>query len=237
MASIDLLNASVEFPIYSSRGRALKHFVLNAATGGKLFSDPKGRVIIKALNNINISLRDGDRLALVGHNGSGKTTLLRVIAGVYRPSSGVITTSGTIGSLIDIFLGTEPEATGLENIYLRAAMMGLSKASTDALVDDIVNFSGLADFIIMPVRTYSSGMSFRLAFAVSTVCRPDIMVMDEWLATGDAGFQQKVEQRLHEVIKASKILVIATHSQELAKRLCNKIVTLDHGTIVCQENL
>lgn len=235
MAKILISNASVEFPIYSAKGRALKHFVLNAATGGKLLSDPRGRVVVKALNSINLNLQDGDRLALLGHNGSGKTTLLRMIAGVYKPSSGLIETQGTIGSLIDIFLGTEPEATGLENIYIRAAMLGLSKIETDAIVDDIVDFSGLADFIKMPVRTYSSGMSFRLAFAVSTVCRPDIMIMDEWLATGDAGFQQKVEARLHEVIKASKILVFATHSRELADRICNRIITLEHGNVMSEE--
>jgi lipopolysaccharide transport system ATP-binding protein len=234
MAQISIHNASVDFPIYSAKGRAIKHFVLNAATGGKLLSDPSGRVTVRALENINLEFKDGDRVALLGHNGSGKTTLLRVIAGVYRPSSGYARVDGSVGSLIDIFLGTDPEATGLENIFLRAAMMGLTKVETEALVDEVVEFSELADFIRMPIRTYSSGMNFRLAFSISTICRPDILVMDEWLATGDVAFQKKAEERLNTLIEATKILVVATHSKDLANKICNKVVELEHGRIVCK---
>ena len=231
MAHIVLNQVGVEFPIYNARGRALKHFVFNAATGGRLLSDPQGRVVVKALEDINLDIKDGDRVALLGHNGSGKTTLLRVIAGVYRPSTGHIHTQGSIGSLIDIFLGADPEATGRENIYLRAAMMGLTREQTDAVVDKVIGFSELADFIEMPVRTYSSGMSFRLAFSISTMIRPDIVLMDEWLATGDASFQARVETRLKRVIEESKILVFATHSMDLANRVCNRVIRLEHGRI------
>jgi lipopolysaccharide transport system ATP-binding protein len=232
MAHIVLNQVGVEFPIYNARGRALKHFVFNAATGGRLLSDPQGRVVVRALEDITLSLKDGDRVALLGHNGSGKTTLLRVIAGAYRPSAGHIDTQGSIGSLIDIFLGADPEATGRENIYLRAAMMGMTRQQTDEVVEKVINFSELADFIEMPVRTYSTGMAFRLAFSISTMIRPDIVLMDEWLATGDVSFQTRVERRLNRVIEESKILVFATHSDSLAKKLCNKVFRLEHGRIL-----
>lgn len=231
MASVLLRNVGVEFPIYNARSRALKHFVLNAATGGRLLADAGGRVVVQALDGVNLDLKDGDRVALLGHNGSGKSTLLRVLAGVYRPSTGEIQTEGSIGSLIDIFLGSDPEATGRENIYLRAAMMGMTRAETDEVVEKVIGFSELADFIEMPVRTYSSGMAFRLAFSISTMVRPEIILMDEWLATGDASFQERVERRLNRVINESKILVFATHSLDLAKRVCNRVVRLEHGRL------
>lgn len=231
LAFISLNHVGVEFPIYNARGRALKHFVLSAATGGRLLSDPQGRVVVKALEDVTLSFKDGDRVALLGHNGSGKSTLLRVIAGVYRPSVGEMRSEGSIGSLIDIFLGADPEATGRENIYLRAAMMGMTRRETDAVIDKVIGFSELADFIEMPVRTYSSGMSFRLAFSISTMIRPEIILMDEWLATGDALFQERVERRLNRVIEESKILVIATHSRSLAERLCRTVVELEHGRV------
>ena len=230
-AHIHLSHVCVDFPIYNAKGRSLKNRLINAATGGRLAEDPQGRVMIRALEDVSLEIQDGDRVALLGHNGSGKTTLLRVIAGVYRPSAGAISTQGNIGSLIDISLGIDPEATGLENIYIRSALLGLSKAQTDQAIDEIVDFSELGQFIDMPMRTYSSGMQFRLAFAISTVIRPDILLMDEWLSTGDAHFKAKAEARLQEVVAASKILVIATHSPELAERLCNKVVRLEHGRI------
>jgi lipopolysaccharide transport system ATP-binding protein len=229
---VQLSDVSVDFPIYNAKARSLKNRLIDAATGGRVSADPEGRVSIRALENISLDLRDGDRVALLGHNGSGKSTLLRVIAGVYRPSLGVILTRGSIGSLIDISLGIDSEATGLENIYLRSAFLGLSRRETTLAIDEIVEFSELGQFIEMPIRTYSTGMQFRLAFAISTVIRPEILLMDEWLSTGDAHFRDKAEFRLQEVVAKSKILVIATHSPELANRICNKIITLEHGRMV-----
>jgi lipopolysaccharide transport system ATP-binding protein len=231
-AFIHLDHACVDFPIYNANGRSLKNRLISAATGGKLGADAQGRVSIRALEDICLKIEEGDRVALLGHNGSGKSTLLRVIAGVYRPSAGSITTRGHMGSLIDISLGIDGEATGLENIYLRCALLGLSKKETAAAAEEIIDFSELGQFIDMPLRTYSSGMNFRLAFSISTMLRPDILLMDEWLSTGDAHFREKVESRLAEVVKQSRILVIATHSPELAARLCNRTIHLEHGRVV-----
>ncbi|MGV1836878.1 ABC transporter ATP-binding protein [Rhizobium rhizogenes] len=231
MASINLDNVVVDFPVFNARSRSLKNRVLNIATGGRIESDSEGHVIIRGLENVNISLNDGDRLGLVGHNGSGKTTLLRVMSGVYRPSAGKTSIVGKCTSLINISLGIDPEATGRQNIKIRGALLGLSKGQLRARQEEIEEFSELGDFLDMPVRTYSTGMQLRLAFSISTVIQPEILIMDEWLATGDEGFKEKANKRLHELVNQTKILIIASHSRDLLLENCNRLIWLDHGTI------
>jgi lipopolysaccharide transport system ATP-binding protein len=201
------------------------------ATGGQLGADQQGRVVVRALDGLNFTLNNGDRVGLIGHNGAGKSTLLRVLAGVYTPSSGSALIRGEIGSLIDISLGIDTEATGRENIYLRGALLGLERAEITERIGDITEFSELGDFIDMPLRTYSSGMHLRLAFAVSTIVRPEILLMDEWLSVGDEGFKHKAEIRMNDLIDATKILVIASHSKELVLKTCNRAIWLEHGKI------
>jgi lipopolysaccharide transport system ATP-binding protein len=167
----------------------------------------------------------------VGHNGAGKTTLLRVLSGIYHPTMGEIRIKGAITSLINISLGIDAEATGRENIRLRAVMMGQKPSESKKKVDEIIEFSGLGDFIDMPVRTYSSGMQLRLAFAVSTSIRPQILIMDEWLSTGDKDFKERAEARLKEVVRSTEILILASHSKELLLKTCNRIVWLERGEI------
>ncbi len=224
-------NVSVEFPIFNASQRSLKNAVLNAATGGQLGTDKAGHTLVKALNNISFEMLDGERVGLIGHNGAGKTTLLRLLSGAYHPTSGITSSQGEIGSLIDISLGIDPEATGIENIYIRSRLLGLTKKETDDKLGDIIEFSELGEFIDMPIRTYSSGMHLRLAFAVATMIRPDILIMDEWLSVGDESFQEKAEARLNELISSTKILVIASHSRELLHRTCNRVIWLEHGQI------
>lgn len=231
MASINLENVFVDFPVFNARSRSLKNRVLNIATGGRIESNSDGYVIIRGLDNVNISLNDGDRLGLVGHNGSGKTTLLRVMSGVYRPSTGRTSIVGKCTSLINISLGIDPEATGRQNIKIRGALLGLSKGQLRARQEEIEEFSELGNFLDMPVRTYSTGMQLRLAFSISTVIQPEILIMDEWLATGDEGFKEKANRRLHELVNQTKILIIASHSKELLLENCNRIIWLDHGSI------
>lgn len=231
MASIELKNVSVDFPIYNASGRSLKKRLLQVATGGQLGSDPHGRVIVRALDNLTFSLKDGDQVGLVGHNGAGKSTLLRLLSGVYAPTSGMADISGEICSLIAISLGTDPEATGRENIYLRGRLLGMSRAEIKNKEEEIIDFSELGDFIDMPMRTYSSGMQLRLAFAVSTVVRPEILIMDEWLSVGDEGFKAKAEARMSELVSSTSILVIASHSQALIRRTCNRVIWLEHGKV------
>lgn len=231
MASIVFDQVSVDFPIYNASGRSLKKQLMRATTGGRLGADPQGRVIVRALEGLSFRLGDGDRVGLLGHNGAGKSTLLRLLGRVYEPTAGTVHIEGRIGSLIDVSLGIDPEASGRENIYLRGAMLGLSRAQISHHFEDIVAFSELGDFIEMPVRTYSSGMHLRLAFAVSTVVRPEILLMDEWLSVGDESFKHKAEQRLKDLVQATHILVLASHSRELIQHTCNRVIWLEQGRI------
>ena len=231
MAYIEFTNVCVDFPIYNANGRSLKKRLIQVATGGQLGADQQGRVVVRALEGLSFTLRDGDRVGLLGHNGAGKSTLLRLLSGVYEPSSGSARIDGEIGSLIDISLGIDPEATGRENIYLRGGLLGMTRSEIAAQIDDIIEFSELGDFVDMPLRTYSTGMHLRLAFAVSTVVRPEILLMDEWLSVGDEGFKHKAEARMSELVRSTNILVIASHSRELVLHTCNRIIWLEHGKI------
>ena len=231
MASIEFNNVSVDFPIYNASGRSLKKRLMSVATGGQLGQDPQGRVIVRALEGLTFSFGDGDRVGLLGHNGAGKSTLLRLLSGVYEPSSGTARVDGVLGSLLDISLGIDHEATGRENIFIRGALLGMSRERVASQLEEIIEFSELGDFVDMPVRTYSTGMHMRLAFAVSTVVRPEILLMDEWLSVGDESFKHKAEARMSDVVQSTHILVIASHSRELILHTCNRVVWLEHGKI------
>lgn len=231
MACVEFRNVCVDFPIYNANGRSLKNRLFQVATGGQIGANQQGLVVVRALENLSFTLRDGDRVGLIGHNGAGKTTLLRLLSGVYEPSSGSARIDGEVGSLISISLGIDPEATGRENIYLRGGMLGITKAEINRQIDDIIEFSELGNFVDLPVRTYSSGMHLRLAFAVSTILRPDILLMDEWLSVGDESFKHKAEKRMKELVQATNILVLASHSRNLILHTCNRVLWLEHGRI------
>jgi lipopolysaccharide transport system ATP-binding protein len=222
MASIELNKVSVEIPVYSNHSRSIKNSVL-----GKFTNKPTNLTSVRALHNVTIHLKDGDRLGVMGPNGAGKSTLLRTIAGVYQPTSGNLQTKGKIASLIDISLGMDHEATGVENIRMRGVMMGLSLKQIKLIEEEIAEFSGLGNFLHMPIRTYSSGMHMRLGFATSTAIDADIILMDEWLSVGDSEFILKAEKRLHDFIKRSSILVIASHSEELIQKTTNQVLRLE----------
>lgn len=232
MAHVTVNDVVVEFPIYGAKSRSLKNTVLHAATGGRLATDAHERVVIRALNGLSFEFNEGDRVGIVGHNGSGKSTLLRVLVGAYEPVRGSIETVGRIASMLSLTLGIDVEATGYDNIFLRGAIMGLTRRQIEAVVDEISEFSGLGDYIHMPMRTYSSGMYMRLAFAISTSVAADIVVMDEWLSAGDHSFAEKAQGRLADLIDRAKILVLASHDETMIRNNCNKILHLDHGDIV-----
>jgi lipopolysaccharide transport system ATP-binding protein len=232
MTEILFKNAGVQFSLFSGKHQSIRSKFIATATGGQMAQDPSGKVVVRALENVSLNVHEGERVGLMGRNGAGKSTLLRVISKVYRPTSGSATITGSIASLIDISLGINPEATGRQNIYLRAAMLGIPKKEINARFDEIVEFSELGDFIEAPVRTYSSGMQLRLAFSVSTVFVPEILVMDEWLGVGDQDFKGKAEARLQEVVSKSRILVLASHSRKLLEKTCTRGILLEKGEVV-----
>jgi lipopolysaccharide transport system ATP-binding protein len=236
MAVIEFTNVSVDFPIYNASGRSLKKSLMRVATGGQLGADEQGRVVVRSLENLNFKLQDGDRVGLVGHNGAGKSTLLRLLSGVYQPSIGTARIEGEVGSLLDISLGINGELTGRENIYMRGGLLGLKRSEVTRQLEEIVEFSELGDFVDMPVRTYSTGMHLRLAFSVSTVLRPEILLMDEWLSVGDENFRHKAEARMAEIVQTTHILVIASHSRNLIQHTCNRVLWLEHGRLKMDGN-
>ncbi|HUJ76246.1 MAG TPA: ABC transporter ATP-binding protein [bacterium] len=231
MAGIRLDHVSIEFPIYNASNRSLKKAVLRVGSGGRIARDAGDRLIVRALRDISLDLKEGDRLGLIGNNGSGKTTLLRVLAGIYEPVQGSYHLQGRVTPLFDPGLGMEPEATGYENIMVRGLYLGLSRREILAMTQEIVEFTELGDYLSMPVRMYSSGMMLRLAFSVSTCVVPEILLLDEWIGVSDPTFLQKAERRMDEFVSRSSILVLASHSGPLIQRVCNKVVQLEQGEI------
>jgi ABC-type polysaccharide/polyol phosphate transport system ATPase subunit len=227
MARICLKQVVIDFPIVNAASQSLQ-LRLYQALGGKLRSHHK-TLIVRALDGVDLELGAGDRLGLIGPNGSGKTTLLRVLAGVYAPTTGAASIEGSISSFTDLTLGMDPEATGWENIIFRCAFMGLSFGQAKQLSSSIAEFSELGDYLSLPTRTYSSGMFLRLAFAISTSIEPDILIMDEMIAAGDAQFIVKAERRLRYLVERASILVLATHDMNMIQQVCNKVVWLEHG--------
>jgi lipopolysaccharide transport system ATP-binding protein len=231
MTSIILNNLNLDFPVYTHHSRSFKSSVINKVLGGLIEDKTKSGILIKALKNISINIVKGDRVGIVGHNGSGKTSLLRVISGVYKNHSGTIQVTGSIASLIDISLGMDPEATGFENIRLRGVLMGMKVSEIKSIESEIAEFSELGEYLHFPLRSYSTGMQMRLSFAISTTVRAQILIMDEWLSVGDERFQNKAEKRLHELITADSILILASHSKDLIMKTCNRVIRLEHGQL------
>lgn len=235
MAHVLARDLYIDFPIYGANSRSLKKALFRAATGGLIARDSSDHVVVRALNGVSFELRDGDRVGLVGHNGSGKSTLLRVLAGAYEPMRGTVSVEGRVASMLNIWIGMNEEATGYENIYLRGVVMGFRPREIKPLVDEIVAFSELGDYIHMPMRTYSSGMAMRLAFAISTCVSADILLMDEWLSVGDHDFSEKAKTRLATLVQGAKIMVLASHDESLIRANCNKIMRLSHGELTSIE--
>ncbi|KAK47614.1 MULTISPECIES: ABC transporter ATP-binding protein [unclassified Caballeronia] len=231
MAFLKLENCSLHLPVYGAGNRSLKQMVLSAATGGRIAADSRKLTVVEALRNVSLEVSAGDRVGLVGHNGAGKTTLLRLLAGIYEPTAGSFQSQGRVTSLLDLTLGLDYEATGYENIVLRGLILGASKADMLRLTPQIAEFSELGDYLDMPVRTYSSGMVLRLAFAIVTSVHADVLLMDEWLSVGDASFVKKAEAHMQEFVGKADILVLASHNAKIIEDLCNVIVELEHGTV------
>ncbi len=229
---IDLENVILDFPIFSHENLSLRGAVSKLKLQQRFIRDKKGHTYVRGLKGINLKLGQGDRLALLGPNGAGKSTLLKLIARIYHPTRGNVRINGTLSSLLDIGLGMDHEATGIENIYLICYVKGIRKAQIDELVDEIVDFADIGNFIHLPVRTYSSGMQIRLIYSIATAIIPDILLIDEVIGAGDEKFLQKAKARMENVMNHASILVFASHNVALVRANCNKGVVLKDGEIL-----
>lgn len=235
---------TVDFTIYDRRTRSLRDMLLldhvrrvatsTGLVGGQLSVDGAGHAVVRALDQVDLHLVDGDRVGLLGHNGSGKTTMLRAMAGIYEPVAGTITTEGSVTSFFTVTEGLDVDATGYEAIRLRSKMLGRSNKEIADTAQEIAAFTELGDYLHMPLRTYSSGMMVRLAFAIATSLRPEILLMDEAIGAGDAAFVSRAQARLKSFIESSGIMVVASHNVEILRRWCNKAILLAHGRIVAE---
>lgn len=227
MALVQLKRVGLEFPIHNASSTSFQLHLFNRL-GGRLQSH-QSAVVVRALNNINLTIQDGERVGLVGHNGAGKTTLLRVLSGAYDPTEGELRVEGEVSSFTDITLGMDMEASGLDNIVFRCVFMGMTFAEARAKAPEIAEFSELGEYLKLPVRTYSTGMFVRLAFAIATSVRPEILVMDEMIGAGDAAFIEKAQARISELLEHARILVIASHDPTVLQAFCSRIIWMDHG--------
>ncbi len=230
MVSIDTYNACVDFPIFDAKSRSLKKAVMSSA-GGAIGKNDSNTVVVEALKDINLHLREGDRVGLVGHNGAGKSTLLRLLSGIYEPTRGVADVRGRVAPVFDLGVGMDPEISGYENIIIRGLFLGQTRKQMKDKMDEIAEFSELGDYLSMPLRTYSTGMRVRLALGVVTSIEPEILLLDEGIGAVDAAFMAKARIRLAELVKRSGILVFASHSNDFLAQLCNTALWVDKGEI------
>ena len=231
VVSLRLESVTVDFPVYSTNTRSLKNRLLHHGTGGRIARGAGRRLWVRALEDVSLAFKHGDRVGLVGPNGAGKTTLLRVLAGAYEPAHGRVHRSGRTASLLSVSLGINSEATGYENIMTRGLFLGLMPEQVRERMDEIAAFTELGDYLAMPVHTYSAGMRLRLAFAVCTCFEPEILLMDEWLGMGDRAFVEKAKRRLEEFVERAGILVLASQNAGLLQRVCTTGVLLDAGRV------
>lgn len=229
MISIEAENVSLSYRVRQKMTlrRSDKRMV---TSGGRIVKRGRTRYV-QALEDVSFALSSGDRLGLVGGNGAGKTTLLKVLYGIFEPTEGRVVTNGRVDALFNLNLGFRREATGRRNIELRGLINGWSKDEIAGRMDEIIAFSELGDFIDMPFKSYSQGMAARLAFAVATTLDPEILLMDEWIGAGDPSFQEKATERVAALTEKAGIIVLASHNQNLIKRVCNKVLVLEKGQV------
>ena len=226
--TISCRDLTLRFPVYGVDAKSLKKSLAKITVGGRL-GRSHGATEVTAISGLSMELKAGDRLGLVGHNGSGKTTLLRALSGAYEPDEGSVEVQGRIAPLLDLNLGIDPTATGYENIRLRGRIAGLSSKEIDERLGEIAEFTGLGAFLAMPLKTYSAGMQARLAFAVATAVHADIILMDEWIAVGDADFKKLAHKRILDLMERAGILVLASHELDLIRLYCNKVMVMKGG--------
>lgn len=228
MSNITVKNLTIKFRIYHDRSPSLKETFAN------LFKR-KSRASFSeflALNDISFEIKAGDRVGIVGHNGAGKSTLLKTLCRVYESNEGSVTVEGRLAPLLEIGAGFHPEFTGRENIYLNGSILGISKRTLSEIEAEVINFAGVEEFIDTPVKYYSTGMYMRLAFSLATAIHPDILLLDEVFAGGDADFMSKARERMLALVNKANIMVMVSHDLSIIKTLCNRVIWVDHGKLV-----
>jgi ABC-type polysaccharide/polyol phosphate transport system ATPase subunit len=233
MKVIELDNVSLDYELESDDSYSLKNAILNFY----LKSQAPKRKYFRALNNITLDINAGEKIGILGHNGAGKTTFLRLISGIFYPTAGAIKIHKKVSPILDFGTGFEQHLTGIENIALRLMLLGLSYKEAQDKIPEIVEFAEIGKFIHQPVRTYSSGMFLRLAFATSTAIHPDILVADEIIGTGDINFAQKAKRRIEEFLSRDCTMILSSHDMELVKNFCNRIIWLDKGVVRADGNV
>lgn len=228
MPKIIVDNLSLKFRIYHDGASSAKEYFAN------LFRDAKYKSYsdFLAIQDVSFTVKDGERVGIVGRNGAGKSTLLKTICRIYEPTAGKVSVNGRIAPLLEIGAGFHPEFTGRENIYFNGAILGYSKDQLREIEQEVIEFAELQEFIDTPVKYYSTGMYMRLAFSLATTVHPDILVLDELFVGGDASFVKRGKERMNKMIDRSSVMVLVSHDQSLLRSLCDRFIWLDHGKMV-----
>ena len=220
---IKVTNATVRFNKATENYNGLKEYVIKMLKGELMFQE------FFALKDVSLDVKRGESWGIVGNNGSGKSTLLKLICGILKPYTGSVEVRGNIAPLIELGAGFDSELTARENIYLNGALLGHKKVFMEQHFDEIIEFSELQDFIDVPLKNFSSGMAARLGFAIATIVKPDILIVDEVLAVGDAAFQEKCKKRMEEMLDGGTTLLFVSHSIEQVQELCQNVIWIDKG--------
>jgi ABC-type polysaccharide/polyol phosphate transport system ATPase subunit len=233
VAQIVLKNVVADFPLYGTQP-SLRNALFGRVVGGVLRrqNTTGNRVVVRALEDVSLTVNHGDQLGIIGHNGAGKSTMLRIFAGIYEPSAGTISVEGRVSPLFSTSPGLDPDDTGYENIVTCGLLLGMSRDEIERKMPEIEAFSELSDYLALPARTYSTGMLVRLGFAIATAIDPEILLLDEELGAGDARFAAHAAKRVESLIERSSIVVLASQSEELISKICNRAILLDHGRII-----
>jgi len=233
VAQITLKEVITEFPVYGSQ-LSLRNMLFGRVVGGVLRrqNNTGKRVVVRALENVSLTINHGDQVGIIGHNGAGKSTMLRVLAGIYQPSQGTITVEGRVSPLFNTSPGLDHDDTGYENIVTCGLLLGMTRDEIERKLPEIEAFSELSGYLALPARTYSTGMLVRLGFAIATAIDPEILLLDEGLGAGDARFTKRAAERVSALIERSSIMVLASHSDELIRQMCNRAILLDHGRVL-----
>lgn len=231
MSYVSVRDLVVEMPVYELGARSVKLQMMTRLGSGRISASKNGITVVRALQGISFEVSTGDRVGLIGSNGSGKSTLLRVLAGIYEPSAGELQIEGKAVALLEMGLGIDDSLTGYQNIRLRGMLLGMTIPEIREKTAEIADFTGLGDYLHLPIKTYSSGMRIRLAFAISTAVEADLLLLDEVVGVGDAAFLEKANARLRSFQERAKIVFLASHSGAVISEMCNKVIWLERGRL------